>query len=118
MPPSVIIYSLGPGAVHIPPIKPTKIAKMNTIPTGSAGIKAGTTTCRCHGQTSWTGAAAGIGMHLATQTNEAWCACGCHISWPAGGGVPGTSSYCNNWAKCCAGGSGQGGSGIVKITFV
>lgn len=85
---------------------------------GSAGIKAGTTTCRCHGQTSWTGAAAGIGMHMATQTNEAWCACGCHINWPAGGGVAGTSSYCNNWAKCCAGGSGQGGSGIVKITYV
>ena len=57
-------------------------------------------------------------MHAGTATNEAWCACGCHISWPAGGGVPGTSSYCNNWAKCCAGGSGQGGSGIVKITFV
>ena len=86
--------------------------------TGSAGIKAGTTTCRCHGQTSWTGAAAGIGMHLATQTNEAWCACGCHVNWPAGGGTPGTSSYCNNWAKCCAGGSGQGGSGLVKITYV
>jgi len=41
MPPSVIIYSLGPGAVHIPPIRPTKIAKMKTIPTGSAGIKPG-----------------------------------------------------------------------------
>ena len=86
--------------------------------TGSAGMKTGTTTCRCHGQTSWSGAGAGIGMHLATQTNEAWCACGCHVNWPAGGGTPGTSSYCGNWAKCCAGGSGQGGSGIVKITYV
>jgi len=85
---------------------------------GGMGIKAGTTTCRCHGQTGWTGAAAGIGTYGGTTTNEAWCACGCHIVWPAGGGVPGTSSYCGNWAKCCAGGSGQGGSGIVKITFV
>ncbi len=85
---------------------------------GGMGIKAGTTTCRCHGQTSWTGAAAGLGTYSGTATNEAWCSCGCHINWPAGGGVPGTSSYCNNWAKCCAGGSGQGGSGIVKITFV
>jgi hypothetical protein len=84
---------------------------------GGGGIKAGTTTCRCHGQTSWTGTGAGIGTYMATQTNEAWCACGCHVNWPAGGGTPGTSSYCNNWAKCCAGGSGQGGSGIVKITF-
>ena len=85
---------------------------------GGMGMKAGTTTCRCHGQTSWTGAAAGIGTYSGTATNEAWCACGCHINWPAGGGVPGTSSYCDNWAKCCAGGSGQGGSGMVKITFV
>jgi len=84
---------------------------------GSAGIKAGTTTCRCHGQTSFTGEGAGIGMMMTTATNEAWCACGCHTNWPAGGGVPGTSSYCGNWAKCCAGGAGQGGSGLVKITF-
>ena len=34
----------------------------------------------------------------------------------AGGGATGTSSYCGNWAKCCAGGN-MGGSGIVKITF-
>jgi hypothetical protein len=85
---------------------------------GGMGIKAGTTTCRCHGQTGWTGAAAGMGVYAGTTTNEAWCACGCHIVWPSGGGTPGTSSYCGNWAKCCAGGSGQGGSGIVKITFV
>ena len=85
---------------------------------GAMGRKAGTTTCRCHGQTSWSGAGAGIGKYMETSTNEAWCACGCHINWPAGGGTPGTSSYCGNWAKCCAGGSGQGGSGIVKITYV
>ena len=85
---------------------------------GATGRKAGTTTCRCHGQTGYSGEAFGMGITGGTATNEAWCACGCHIVWPAGGGQPGTSSYCNNWAKCCAGGSGQGGSGIVKITFV
>tara|TARA_R110002153_G_scaffold223039_1_gene375458 strand:- start:2656 stop:3009 length:354 start_codon:yes stop_codon:yes gene_type:complete len=85
---------------------------------GGMGMKAGTTTCRCHGQTGFSGVAAGIGTMGGTATNEAWCACGCHINWPSGGGQPGTSSYCNNWAKCCAGGSGQGGSGLVKITFV
>jgi len=85
---------------------------------GGEGHIAGTTTCRCHGQTSWTGPAAMIGRYMETSTNEAWCSCGCYVNWPAGGGVPGTSSYCNNWAKCCAAGSGQGGSGIVKITFI
>ena len=85
---------------------------------GGMGMKAGTTTCRCHGQTGWTGAAAGLGTYSGTATSQAWCACGCHINWPSGGGTPGTSSYCDNWAKCCAGGSGQGGSGMVKITFV
>ena len=54
---------------------------------GSMGIKAGTTTCRCHGQTSWNGAGAGIGMHVRTATNEAWCACGCLLVTSAGGGV-------------------------------
>jgi hypothetical protein len=39
--PLKFIYSLGPGAVHIPPIRPTKIAKMNIIPIGSEGIKPG-----------------------------------------------------------------------------
>ena len=34
------------------------------------------------GQTSWNGAGAGIGMHVRTATNEAWCACGCLISYP------------------------------------
>jgi hypothetical protein len=31
--------------------------------------------------------------------------------------MSGTSSYCGNWAKCCAAGQGQGGSGVVRITY-
>ena len=65
--------------------------------------------------TSWTGCRY-RNLHAPTQTNEAWCPW-MFINWSAGGGVPVHISYCNNWAKCCAGGSGQGGSGIVKITF-
>jgi hypothetical protein len=30
----------------------------------------------------------------------------------------GRSSYCGDHAKQCAGGSGQGGSGVVKITYM
>ena len=48
---------------------------------------------------------------------EAWCSCGCFVNWPAGGGMSGQSSYCNNFAKCCAGGMGMGGSGLIKVTF-
>ena len=47
---------------------------------------------------------------------EAWCNCACYTNWPAGGGQTGQSSYCGNWAKCCAGGN-MGGSGLVKVTF-
>ena len=81
------------------------------------GWKMGTSTCRCTGQTSGSGSAPFIGKMQVAATTEAWCACGCYVNWPAGGGMPGVSSYCGNRAKCCAGGSGQGGSGIVKITF-
>ena len=44
-----------------------------------------------HGQAGWTGTGAGIGTYMATQTNEAWCACGCLLTGPAGGGTSGTS---------------------------
>jgi hypothetical protein len=84
---------------------------------GTAGFKAGQSMCRCNGATSFTGQAPIIGTFQTTAVTEAWCSCGCYVNWPAGGGQSGTSSYCNDWAKCCAGGSGQGGSGIVKITF-
>lgn len=84
---------------------------------GVAGFKAGQTMCRCNGATSYTGMAPFIGIFQTTAVTEAWCSCGCYVNWPAGGGMSGTSSYCDNWAKNCAGGSGQGGSGIVKITM-
>lgn len=84
---------------------------------GSVGFRAGQTMCRCHGATSYTGMAPFVGKFMVTSVTEAWCSCGCYVNWPAGGGMSGTSSYCGNWAKCCAGGMGMGGSGIVKITF-
>jgi hypothetical protein len=85
---------------------------------GSTGMKMGHMGCHCSGADgSWTGAAPMIGLHHGNSATETWCSCGCYVNWPAGGGTSGQSSYCGNWAKCCAGGTGQGGSGIVKITF-
>jgi hypothetical protein len=84
---------------------------------GTVGFKVGQTMCRCNGSTSFTGTAPYIGLAQSAAATEAWCSCGCYVNWPAGGGVSGVSNYCGNWAKCCAGGSGQGGSGIVKITY-
>jgi hypothetical protein len=84
---------------------------------GTVGGKYGQTICRCHGVTSFTGVAPLIGLWQSTQSSESWCSCGCYVNWPAGGGTSGSSSYCGNFAKCCAGGSGQGGSGVVRITY-
>jgi hypothetical protein len=85
---------------------------------GSSGFKMGHSGCHCSGADGgWTGAAPMIGLMHAVSATESWCSCGCYVNWPAGGGASGVSSYCNNWAKCCAAGSGQGGSGIVKITY-
>lgn len=84
---------------------------------GSVGFRAGQTMCRCNGATSYTGIAPFVGKFMITSVTEAWCSCGCYVNWPSGGGMSGTSSYCGNNAKCCAGGMGMGGSGMVKITF-
>ena len=85
---------------------------------GNTGAHMGFGGCHCRGADfTDTGAAPFIGTQQKKANSESWCNCGCHVNWPAGGGQAGTSSYCNNWAKCCAGGIGQGGSGIVKITF-
>jgi hypothetical protein len=84
---------------------------------GSSGFKGGHSGCHCSGSDSWSGAAPMIGLIHATSATESWCSCGCYVNWPAGGGASGTSSYCDNWAKNCAGGAGQGGSGVVKITY-
>ena len=85
---------------------------------GGTGWRPGHGDCHCHYQYNGSGQAPMIGRQNMSITIEAWCNCGCHIDWPAGGGMAGESSYCNNWAKCCAGGSGQGGSGVVRITFM
>jgi hypothetical protein len=84
---------------------------------GSVGMHVGNSTCRCHGRSSFTGQAAIIGRSMQTGVSEGWCSCGCYVNWPAGGGSTGESNYCGDPAMCCAKGSGQGGSGIVKITF-
>jgi len=85
---------------------------------GSMGMKIGHLGCHCSGADgTWSGTAPFIGNVQAINATEAWCSCGCYVNWPSGGGMSGVSSYCNNWAKACAGGSGQGGSGIVKVTF-
>jgi len=85
---------------------------------GTVGMKLGHSGCHCSGADGqWTGAAPMIGKMQMTAATQAWCACGCYVNWPAGGGLSGASSYCDNWAKACAGGMGMGGSGIVKITY-
>jgi len=85
---------------------------------GSVGMKLGHLGCHCSGADGqFAGTAPLIGKFSMNIATEAWCSCGCYNNWPAGGGISGASSYCGNNAKCCAGGSGQGGSGLVKITY-
>jgi len=85
---------------------------------GTVGLKMGHGACHCYRTTSWTGAAPMIGNYQGVSASEVWCSCGCYVNWPAGGGQSGTSSYCDNHAKMCAAGQGQGGSGIVRITYI
>ena len=84
---------------------------------GTVGNDTGSSMCYCHGRNSFTGAAPIIGRTTVTGGSEFWCSCGCYVNWPAGGGASGESNYCGSPEMCCAAGSGQGGSGIVKITF-
>ena len=85
---------------------------------GTTGVRLGHLGCQCFkADGQWTGTAPLIGKWGYNHATEVWCSCGCYVNWPAGGGVSGASSYCNNVAKCCAGGMGMGGSGIVKVTF-
>jgi hypothetical protein len=86
--------------------------------TGSVGYKLAHSGCKCMGSDySQTGSAPLIGKFHSIQATEYWCSCGCYVNWPAGGSNSGHSTYCGDAAKCCAGGAGQGGSGIVKVTF-
>jgi hypothetical protein len=83
---------------------------------GTTGFRFGFGACHCNRLSSVTGTAPIIGKMMANG-GHTWCSCGCYVNWPAGGGMSGASSYCNNWAKACAGG-GQGGSGVVRITYM
>ena len=85
---------------------------------GTTGYKLGHGSCSCQrADGQWTGVAPMIGKWGFNAATQAWCSCGCYVNWPAGGGVSGASGLCGNVAKCCAGGMGMGGSGIVKVTF-
>lgn len=85
---------------------------------GTGGHKIGHMGCHCSGADgSFTGTAPFIGKMMGIQATEVWCSCGCYTNWPAGGGLPGVSSYCDNFAKQCAAGMGMGGSGVVRITY-
>ena len=84
---------------------------------GTVGNLTGTSTCRCHGRNNFTGQAPLIGKTHVASGSEFWCVCGCYVNWPAGGASSGDSNYCGDPAMCCAKGGGQGGSGIVRITY-
>jgi len=73
----------------------------------------------CHNKGSYSGQAPLIGKMQATAANyDTDCSCGCYNNWPAGGAQAGVTQYYDVGASmCCAGGAGQGGSGIVKITY-
>jgi hypothetical protein len=85
---------------------------------GTVGWKMAHSGCKCAGSDfSNTGQAPMIGKMQSVMASAYWCSCGCYVNWPAGGGTSGQSTYCGDAAKCCANGVGQGGSGVVKITF-
>jgi hypothetical protein len=73
----------------------------------------------CHGKGSYTGQAPFVGKIQGVAANgDTDCVCGCYNNWPAGGAQSGMSQYYDIGASmCCADGAGQGGSGMVKITF-
>jgi hypothetical protein len=85
---------------------------------GTVGLRPGFGACHCYRTMSWTGTAPIIGLTQSVSSSDNWCSCGCYTNWPAGGGMSGTSNYCDNFAKQCAAGMGMGGSGIVRITYM
>jgi hypothetical protein len=84
---------------------------------GDTGMRFGNGYHHCRRRGQWTGAAPIIGKRSFQSASETWCVCGCYTNWPAGGGASGENSYYDNAHKCCAGGA-QGGSGVVRITFM
>lgn len=86
---------------------------------GTVGNAAGSTMCYCHGRTAFTGVAPMIGKVQANMASQdTVCSCGIYVNWPAGGGMSAENNRCGDDAGyCCGGGSGQGGSGLVRVTF-
>ena len=86
---------------------------------GTVGNAVGNNMCYCHGRTSFPGQPPMIGRTMITTAHDCtFCSCGCYVNWPAGGGMSAEVNRCGEDAGvCCAAGSGQGGSGIVRITF-
>jgi len=71
----------------------------------------------CNRQMHFTGVAPFVGVFQSLGPREYECICGCRTNFPAGGGLPGTSSCCGaNAGLCCTAGA-QGGAGMVKITY-
>lgn len=85
---------------------------------GTVGGKVGQGYHHCLYTSSFGGQAPFVGKWHANGTSDTACTCGCYVNWPSGGGTPGLSA-CYAWdaGQCCGGGVGQGGSGIVKITY-
>jgi len=85
---------------------------------GTVGSRFGQGYHHCMHKTSYTGQAPFVGKMMAGGTRDATCQCGCYVNWPSGGGTSGLSAcYGTDASMCCGGGVGQGGSGMVKITF-
>jgi hypothetical protein len=84
---------------------------------GDTGMRYGNGYHHCRRRGNWTGSAPIIGKRSMNSASEVWCVCGCYVNWPAGGGQSGENSYYDYYHKCCAAG-GQGGSGVVRITFM
>lgn len=86
--------------------------------TGTVGGWFGKGYHHCMHKSSWAGQAPFVGKFMANSTSDALCQCGCYVNFPSGGGLSGiVACYDSDAQICCAGGVGQGGSGMVKITF-
>ena len=84
---------------------------------GTVGMQHGHGGYNCRRRGVTTGNPPIIGKWHATSASEAWCSCGCYVHWPAGGGQSAIGTYgCTAAANCCNTG-GQGGSGVVRVTF-
>ena len=83
---------------------------------GTTGIGSSASGCHCYTHTQHAGTAPLIGLSGAIRGIESWCNCACFVIGFASGGLGGVSTYCDNYAKCCAAGT-MGGPGLARITF-